>query len=508
MRKTKTIWRRKTTVAKSKKAKTYFEDGISLRAIEPGRLYSARIRMEPDAHLGGPHENWYWSKSRQIEASSKARALVEAERYRKELIEGDGGVNLTVAEFARQWQDDRRVQAEATFRSTGIAKPSFRTIERDESEIKRIEILFPNVTVRNLTPSHIEKVVTKMREDGVSEQTIFKMFKKLKQILKRPAITGCIDYNPCALVTTVHEPPVNPATKAHRRIEEDVAAQFIVWLFEQELNGRVVALWLGMTEHIRLGEALALRACDLDFEKDAIYIRGTLDKRGKIVPAKAGSERALAMGSFLKGLLLAWIDVQKAEFPHLVKEWHRGRIPCGREWDETAPVCSSHYGTHLNADNFSRWMRALMIERGLGEYTTHEKWLDSRGIMRVKHGGYVGPSYKSLRSFGATYLVGANVDVKTAQAHFGHRRSSTTLELYAERVPSHEREVAKTMDSFVKAALGDKAPQEQSLEVFRETIATVQASEWPKWVTELVDAAAAKRQLDCSTKESETRLSI
>ena len=481
-----------TTLAKSKKAKTYFEDGISLRAIEPGRLYSARIRMEPDAHLGGTHEKWYWSKSRQIEASSKARALVEAERYRKELIEGDGGVNLTVAEFARQWQDERKVQAEATLRSTGIAKPSLRTIERDEAEIKRIESLFPNVTARKLTAGHIEKVVTQMRKDGVSEQAIFKMFKKLKQILKRPAITGHIDYNPCALVTTVREPPVNPATKTFRRIDEETATEFIAWLFEQKLNGRIVALWLGMTEHIRLGEALALRACDLDFDHDAIYIRGTLDKRGEIVPAKAGSERALAMGSFLKGLLLAWIDVQKAEFPRLVKEWHGGKVPCGREWDETAPVCSSYYGTHINADNFSKWMRALMIERGLGEYTIHEKWLDSRGIMRVKHRGYVGPSYKSLRSFGATYLIGANVDVKTAQAHFGHRRSSTTLELYAEKVPNHEREVARTMDSFVKAALGDKAPEERSLEAFRETVTTMEPDEWPDWVRELAELVGGK----------------
>lgn len=307
-------------VAKGKKTKTYFEDGISLRAIEPGRLYSARIRMEPDVHLGGVHEKWYWSNSKQIEASSKAKALVEAERYRKELINGDGGVNLTVAEFARQWQDERTVQAKATLRSTGIAKPSFRTIDRDKDEIRRIECLFANVTVRDLTPGHIEKVITKMRKDGVSEQTIFKMFKKLKQILKRPSITGHIDFNPCALVTTVHEPPVNPVTKAHRRINEDEAGEFIAWLFEQELNGRIVALWLGLTEHIRLGEALALRACDLDFENDAIYIRGTLDKHGKIVPAKAGSERALAMGSFLKGMLLAWIETQKAEFPHLVKK--------------------------------------------------------------------------------------------------------------------------------------------------------------------------------------------
>ena len=293
---------------------------------------------------------------------------------------------------------------------------------------------------------------------------------------------------------------MNPVNKAHRRIDEDEAGEFIAWLFKQELNGRIVALWLGLTEHIRLGEALALRACDLDFDNDAIYIRGTLDKRGKIVPAKAGSERALAMGSFLKGLLLAWIEIQKAEFPHLVKKWRREKIPCGKEWDETAPVCSSYYGTHMNTDNYGKWMRALMVERGLGEYTKHEKWTDSRGIERVKHGGYVGPSYKSLRSFGATYLIGENVDVKTAQAHFGHRRSSTTLELYAEKVPAHEREVARTMDSFVKTALGDEAPEERSLEALREAITTMKPDEWPDWVSELAGLVNAKN----SVKEAST----
>ena len=463
--------------AKRKQCKTYFEDGISLRAIDPGRLYSARIRMEPDSHLGGFHDSWWWSKSKQIKAPSKAMALVEAERYREQLIKGDGGVNLTVAQYARKWQEAREAQAAATYRSTGIAKPSFRTIDRDEEEIRRIEKLFPKITVCELTPDHIEAVITKMRKDGVSEQTIFKMFKKLKQILKRPALARHIDYNPCQLVTTITEPPVNPTTKKRRRIDEDVAKEFIAWLFEQELNGRVVALWLGLTEHIRLGEALALRACDLDFERNAIYIRGTLGKNGKIVPAKAGSERALAMGSFLKGLLLAWIEVQKAEFPHLVKKWRREKIPCGKQWDETAPVCCSYYGTHMNPDNYGRWMRSLMVERGLGEYTKHEKWVDSRGILRVKHSGYVGPSFKSLRSFGATYLIGANVDVKTAQGHFGHRRSSTTLEIYAENVPRHEREVAEVMDSFVKSALGSSAPQEQSLDEFRKVITTTPSDE-------------------------------
>ena len=155
---------------------------------------------------------------------------------------------------------------------------------------------------------------------------------------------------------------------------------------------------------------------------------------------------------------------------------------------------SSYYGTHINTDNYGKWMRQLMVERGLGEYTTHERWIDSRGIERVKHGGYVGPSYKSLRSFGATYLIGENVDVKTAQSHFGHRRSSTTLELYAEKVPAHEREVARAMDTFVKAALGEKAPEERSLETFEHALMNQGAEEWPEWVAELVNLAIAKGQ--------------
>ena len=90
-------------------------------------------------------------------------------------------------------------------------------------------------------------------------------------------------------------------------------------------------------------------------------------------------------------------------------------------------------------------------------------------------------------SLTATYLVGENVDVKTAQDHFGHRKSATTLEIYAESVPAHEREVARTMDSFVKAALGGKAPEEQSLEAFRDAITTLPPDEWPAWVRELAE---------------------
>lgn len=48
------------------------------------------------------------------------------------------------------------------------------------------------------------------------------------------------------------------------------------------------------------------------------------------------------------------------------------------------------------------------------------------------------------------------------------------------------------MDSFVKAALGGKAPEEQSLGAFREAIATMEPDEWPDWVRELAELVNEK----------------
>ena len=178
------------TAKQKKKPTVSFIDGIALRTLKPGKLYSARVRMDPDVQFGGEHETWYWSKSRKIEAPSKAKALEKAERYRKELVDGAGGTDLTVAEFAREWQAGREEQSRASLESTGIAKPSPRTIERDEMEIRRIEERFAKVKVRDLTPGGIERVIAEMRAEGISENTIFKMVKKLRHVLSRPVQRG------------------------------------------------------------------------------------------------------------------------------------------------------------------------------------------------------------------------------------------------------------------------------------------------------------------------------
>ena len=82
--------------------------------------------------------------------------------------------------------------------------------------------------------------------------------------------------------------------------------------------------------------------------------------------------------------------------------------------------------------------------------------------------------------------------MKTAQEHFGHKRSSTTLELYAERITKREREVASTMDAFMWQVLGESEREEASLEAFRRAVHDRGPGEWPDWVRELIDAARSK----------------
>lgn len=58
--------------------------------------------------------------------------------------------------------------------------------------------------------------------------------------------------------------------------------------------------------------------------------------------------------------------------------------------------------------------------------------------------------------------------------------------------PAHEREMTNTMDSFIKAALGGKAPEERSLEALQEAIAITPPDEGPDWVREIAELANAK----------------
>lgn len=104
---------------------------------------------------------------------TKADARHEMELYKEELSQGIfiNGQKLTVGQYARQFQDQRR--------SLGNLSPL--TIERDEIETKKIEELFGMAAIDALSVGIINETYARLRaNDEVSKSQLHKIHAKLR----------------------------------------------------------------------------------------------------------------------------------------------------------------------------------------------------------------------------------------------------------------------------------------------------------------------------------------
>lgn len=119
----------------------------------------------------------------------------------------------------------------------------------------------------------------------------------------------------------------------------------------------------------------------------------------------------------------------------------------GHEVPDDFPVCSNAQtgkgkNNFISTSCFDKWRREYFVKHGLGHYKKEEKWIDSRGIERVKHSGYEGFNFHELRHTQATLLIGAGADYKTVQTRLGHSSASLTMNTYTHHVSKNDRAAA------------------------------------------------------------------
>jgi integrase len=61
-------------------------------------------------------------------------------------------------------------------------------------------------------------------------------------------------------------------------------------------------------------------------------------------------------------------------------------------------------------------------------------------------------TFHALRHTAATLLLGSGVDVRTAQGIIGHARGSTTLDVYADYIPSNAERAMAGLDAMIASA--------------------------------------------------------
>lgn len=410
----------------------------SIKEVERGRVYRIRLRLPP-AEPGGTRR---WSPMRTVRGN-KAKARQEIEKYRLELeaeLNGES-TGITVAEYARGFQDSRAEQNASELKAVAEGKAakttlSPDTVARDEIETRRIEDLFSGVRIEELDATTIEKAYAGLRKEGLSPSAIHKVHRKLSQVLKHARKNGLIAANPCDEIEGV----TRPKAKERKSLSIEQAVKLASDLKSSKRNGCIVAVWLALATGGRRGEILGLTWGDIDLDKKHIYFREQLDRsKNRRDPKSPKSQRNLAINDGDVRFLTEWRAIVSSEF------YNGGSVP------EDSPVCTNKSGTWLEPNFFGKWRRNYFADHGLGRFEKVEEYTDRNGQKRCRKSGYRGFNLHELRHTQATLLIGSGADIKTVQNRLGHASASLTMNIYAHAIEQNDQQAANTIGNLLES---------------------------------------------------------
>lgn len=176
-----------------------------------------------------------------------------------------------------------------------------------------------------------------------------------------------------------------------------------------------------LTTGCRIGEALAIRWSDIDWDNQIVKIQRTLsrDEKGKGYfdePKTAKSRRAIVLPELA---LLVLKQHRKSQLEH--------RLEMGELYDNQDLVFASEIGTALQHSNILRRSFKPLIEKaGVPQITIHQ-----------------------LRHSVATALISAGVSLKQVSEVLGHSSITVTGDVYSHVDISLKRETAHAMNEIL-----------------------------------------------------------
>lgn len=266
------------------------------------------------------------------------------------------------------------------------------------TSIYRLHIhpIIGNLKLVDLRPYHLQDLYKQKLESGLSKRTVEYIHAVLHRGLQQAYKWGTVSRNVADLVDAPR-----PERKEPVVFTPEQCRILLEGLKEDRLYG-FYALALGCG--LRLGELLALRYEDFNFENSTLSVRRTLQRvAGKTVIGEPKSEKSRRLVSIPSFALEAL------------------------ERKSTGLVFKTSNDTPFSPRNIQRHFANTLVKLGLPKIRFHD-----------------------LRHTYASLMLSANVHPKTVQEALGHSSISLTLDTYSHLLPSLQKEASEKMDVLLR----------------------------------------------------------
>lgn len=287
-------------------------------------------------------------------------------------------------------------------------KPSTINIEKIYYN-KHIKPIFGNRKIISIKPYEVQQLWTD-KEQSLSSSTIIRLHNIMNKVFTLYTKWEEIKRNP---MVNVEKPRVK--FKKTSIWSRDEMIRFLS--YSKTFNSHLV-FWLALNTGMRQGEILALHWSDIDFERQEIYVRYSLDrntrKRGSL--KTESSERIIYLTD-------SQIKILKV---HKEKQDIKSNI-----------VCASSIGTYLEPRNVRRTMLNICKQAGLKPIRFHD--------LRHTHG---------------TLFLQATKDVKATQQRLGHSDVRMTLDRYVHSTDIAQKQTSELFSNYIDDELvTDSSPK-------------------------------------------------
>jgi integrase len=291
---------------------------------------------------------------------------------------------IKLAQWINHWQETT-LQASPRKDST---KELYRTLGRKHL----CPAPFGATPLDKLRKSHIDGLLVKLRNHGLSDSTVRQVYTVLRAILEDAKLDGLIADN-----AAVRVPRPRVARREAKHLDPaDVTA---VLAAAEGLRYRDVLVLIAVTG-LRRGEALALHWSDVDLVGGLLKVSGTMSRvASELVtsePKTARSRRTVPLSPAVVTMLKAHRAAQAAE-----------KLRAGEHWTDTGLVFATEFGHPVEPRNILRTIE-----------------------LAAKKAGVEGVGVHTLRHSAATAWLDAGVHIKAVADLLGHSSIAVTGDIY------------------------------------------------------------------------------